>query len=177
MEDHYKLRRDGDASHWLLSRAFQRGTRFAHTISPLSTLLNPDSLTPFGGKVLQGTADLQHLDVSHHTKLLLHHQRAWPQLHLPKFHHLTFDDLIMGFWKWPEHTSTSPLGLHLGIYKLLAKDANCSKSRNKVSNKTAATSAKPKPPEHDGKNVLQLIHQLLKMAIQHCHTYDWWRTI
>jgi len=33
------------------------------------------------------------------------------------------------------------------------------------------------PPEHDGKNVLRLIHQLLSMAVQHCHTYDRWRTM
>ncbi len=148
-----------------------------YTIPPLSTLLNPDSLTPFGRQVLQGTADLQQLDVSHHTKLLLHHQRAWPQSHLPRFHNLTFDDMLTGFRKWPERTSTSPSGRHLGIYKSLAKDTNRSKSRQKASTKTAVTTTKPKLPEHDGKNVLQLIHQLLNMAIQHCHTYDRWRTI
>jgi len=54
-----------------------------YTVPPLSTLLQPDSLTTFGQQVLNGTADLQSLDVSHHTKLLLCHQKAWPQTHLP----------------------------------------------------------------------------------------------
>jgi len=71
--------------------------------TPLSTLLNPDSLTPFGHQVLTGTADIENLEVSHHTKLLLRHQCAWPQSHLPHFHNLTFEDMIAGFCKWPAH--------------------------------------------------------------------------
>jgi len=54
-----------------------------YTIPPLSTVLNYDSLTKFGQQVLNGTADLQSLEVTHHTKLLLHHQCTWPQHHLP----------------------------------------------------------------------------------------------
>jgi len=76
---------------------FKEAHGLPYTTDPLSTLLYPDSLTPFGRQVLQGTADLQRIDVAHHTKLLLHHQRAWPQSHLPKFHNLTFDDMITGF--------------------------------------------------------------------------------
>jgi len=81
-----------------------------YTIPPLSALLDPDSLMPFGQNVLHGTADLQQLDVSHHTKLLLQHQQAWPQSHLPQFHNLAFDDMIVSFCKWTECTSTSPSG-------------------------------------------------------------------
>jgi len=39
------------------------------------------------------------------------------------------------------------------------------------------TGKQAKQSEFDGKNVLNLIHQLLHMAVQHCHTYDRWRTI
>jgi len=106
---------------------FQQAHGSPYTVPPLSSLLNYDILTPFGKLILDGTVDIQGLDVSHHTKLLLQHQQAWPQSHLPKFHNLTFEDMIAGFQKWPEHTSTSPLGQHLGIYKSLAKDANQSK--------------------------------------------------
>jgi len=88
-----------------------------YTVPPLYTLLNPNSLTPFGQQVLKGTPDIQSLNVSHHAKLLLRHQQAWPQQHLPRFHNLTFDDMVAGFQKWPEWTSTSPSGRHLGIYK------------------------------------------------------------
>jgi len=146
-----------------------------YTIPPLSELLKPDSLTPFGRKVLNGTADLQQLEISHHTKLLLQHQWAWSQSHLPRFHNLAFDDMIAGFWKWKERTFTSPSGRHLGIYKSLIKDTH--KLKSKQPKKTKSATTKPLPPEYDGKHVLQLIHQLLSMAIQHCHTYDRWRTI
>jgi len=80
----------------------------SYTVLPLSTLLNPDSLMPFGQQVLNDTADIPSLEVSHHTKLLLQHQKAWKQQHLPCFHTLTFDNMIAGFRKWLEQTSTSP---------------------------------------------------------------------
>ncbi len=146
-----------------------------YTIPPLSDLLKPDSLTPFGRQVLNGTADLPRLTISYHTKLLLQHQQAWQQSHLPRFHDITFDDMIAGFRKWTERTSTSPSGRHLGIYKSLIKDAN--KKKPKQTKKTNKATTKQQPPEYNGKHVLQLIHQLISMAIQHCHTYDRWRTI
>jgi len=75
-----------------------------YTVPPLSTLLQPNSLTTFGQQVLNGTADIPSLNVSHHTKLLLCHQQAWPQTHLPQFHNLTFADMIARFQKgWREH--------------------------------------------------------------------------
>jgi len=40
-------------------------------VPPLSELLGTDSLTTFGEQLLQGTADLDTLQVSLHTKLLL----------------------------------------------------------------------------------------------------------
>jgi len=127
--------------------------------------------------VLEGTADLQNIDVSHHTKLLLQHQKAWQQPHLPRFHNLTLDHMIDGFRRWPERTSTSPSGRHLGIYKSLAKDANRTKRKSSRPKALHPTGAHNKKPEFDGKNVLQLIHQLLHMAVQHCHMYDRWCTI
>jgi len=44
-------------------------------------------------------------------------------------------------------------------------------------NSEPQSKATPKQPEHNGKNMLKLIHQLLCMAVQHCHTYERWRTI
>jgi len=35
---------------------------------------------------------------------------------------LTFDELIMGFKKWPEHTATSLSGCDLRTYKSMIKD-------------------------------------------------------
>jgi len=68
-----------------------------YTVPLLSILLSPHSITPYGRQVLDGTADIQNLDVSHHTKTLLRHQKAWPQSHLPRFHDLTYNSMVMGF--------------------------------------------------------------------------------
>jgi hypothetical protein len=35
--------------------------------------------------------------------------------------YLPFDDMVHGFSKWREKTSTSPSGKHLGIYRILIK--------------------------------------------------------
>jgi len=148
-----------------------------YTVPPLSTLLNPDSLTPFGQQVLNGAVDFPSLEVSHHTKLLLQHQKAWQNQHLPCFHTLTFKDMITGFRKWPEWTSTSPSGQHLGIYKSLSKDTNRKQRHQKPTPQEPTEHPKSKPPIHNEKNVLQLIHQLIYMAVQHCHTFDRWQMI
>jgi len=114
-----------------------------YTVPPLSTMLNPDSIT--------GTVHLQSLEVSHHTKLLLMHQKAWNQQHLPHFHNLTFDDMVAGFRKWPEWTSTSPSGRHLGIYKSLSKDANRSQRWKQKVSRTPKPPQQSQMPGHDGK--------------------------
>jgi len=54
---------------------FQEAHGSPYTIPLLSTLLTPDSLMPFGKQVLDRTADIQSLEVTHHTKLLLQHQK------------------------------------------------------------------------------------------------------
>jgi len=126
------------------------------SIPPLSTLLGHNSLTMFGCQVLDGTADLQNLDVSHHTKLLLQHQKAWPQSHLPHFHNLTFDNMIEGFWKWLECTSTSLSGWHLGIYKSLAKDANHTQCKQCWSLQPQPTGTQQKSPNSMAKKFLNL---------------------
>jgi len=50
---------------------FKQAHGSPYTVPPLSTLLNYDSLTPFGKQISQGTANLQDIEISHHAKLLL----------------------------------------------------------------------------------------------------------
>ncbi len=158
---------------------FQQAQGSPYTVPPLSTLLNYDSLTPFGSQVLHGTADLNALDVSHHTKLLLQHQKMTLPSRRQRFHNMPFEAMLDGFRKWPERTSTSPSGRHLGIYKSLAKDANKKQSKKKPNSTTnrTQTNQTPKAPKHNGAHVLQIIHQLLVMAVNHCHTMERWTTI
>jgi len=42
---------------------------------------------------------------------------------------------------------------------------------------TTNPSKKQKTPEYNGTHVLCIIHQLLTMVVQHCHTFDRWTTI
>jgi len=81
-----------------------------YMIPPLAPLLNYDSLMPFGPQIMQGTANLNKLQISHHTKLLLQHQSTWIPATYPRFHTLPFEAVLKGFHKWPECTSTSPSG-------------------------------------------------------------------
>jgi len=82
------------AMHTQCQQHFRQAHRSPYTVLPLSDLLGTNSLTKFGDALLQGTANLDTLQVSPHTKLLLqHHQHKYPKYkdtHLP----LWFKDLM-----------------------------------------------------------------------------------
>jgi len=81
-----------------------------YTVSPLAKLLGYNGLTNFGKQVLHGTAPLNDLPINHHTKLLLTHQQYCMPLHQPIYQEMPYDQLMQGFCKWKEHTSTSLSG-------------------------------------------------------------------
>jgi len=78
--------------------------------------------------------------------------------------------LIQGFKKWPEQTTTSPLGRHLGIYKSLAKHFPLPKDDSN-------TTPKDNHPLQSRNNVLKLLIWMMQLAITHTHTYDRWKMI
>jgi len=95
---------------------------------------------------------------------------------------MPYEQLMHGFWKWKECTSTSPSGHHLGIYKALLKDEYWQKSKNGQSSKqqshsldtnTACTSQKLV----SGTDVMHMIHKMLVLAVWHCHMYKRWTKI
>jgi len=122
------------------------------TVPPLPTLLKYDGLTPFGTEVLQGTADLESLDINQSTQLLFQHQKSCTPDNIPCFQKMPYNELMQGFQKWKEHTTTSPSGWHLELYKALLKDDHCPKK--KKTNPTAKSppqqrlSAQPQPLKH-----------------------------
>jgi len=158
------------------------GTPF--TVPPLTNLLKYDGLTPFGSAVIQGTADLDDLNINHSTRLLLKHQKSCTPANIPRFKEMPYDALMQGICKWKERTTTSPSGWHLGIYKALLKDDHQPKKK-----KTNPTAWNPHPPttttttppttnpERNGSDVMQMIHKLLVMAVHHCHTFERWTKI
>ena len=92
------------------------GTPF--TIEPLKSLVGDTGFSEFCDQLLNGTIDLESLDIPNHTKLFLkhlHHKVA----EAPSEDELTHEGVMKGFLAWPECTSTSPEGGHLGLYKSL----------------------------------------------------------
>jgi len=98
---------------------------------------------------------------------------------------MPYNDMMQGFRKWKERTTTSPSRRHLGIYKALLKDNTKTKTKNEQINKTHPTMQPPhatgtessQPPEWNGSDIVQLIHKLLVMAVRHCHTFQQWQII
>jgi len=157
------------AMHTQCQNHFQQAHGSSYTVPPLTDLLGTDSLTKFGEQLLQGTANLDVLQVSMHTKLLLNqHGRKYPKYkstHLP----LRFEELMQGIWKWLERMSTSPSGCHLGTYKSLLKDFPPPKQKHKPNKQTKQPVDNAQPYRI---NVMEAIFQMLCMAIKHTHTFD-----
>jgi len=90
------------AMHTQCQTHFKQAHRSPYTVPPLTDLLGTDSLTDFRDQLLHGTANLDTLQVSKHTKLLLQqHQCKYPKYkdtQLP----MRFEELMQGFRKWPE---------------------------------------------------------------------------
>ncbi len=150
---------------------FSKSFGTPYTVPPLSNLLDYDGITQFGQTVLNGTADLSLLNLNHHTKLLLQHQKYCTPANILKYQELPYNSLMQGFHKWKERTTTSPSGRHLGIYKALLKDDHHNKKKNtqqklaKQITTTTSTNNSTTPPDQNGSDVMHMIHQLLTLAI------------
>jgi len=91
------------------------GTPF--TTPALSDLLGFDGLTPLRDLITKGDPIPSNIPLNPATWLLLKHQQS---LLLPNGsveHPIDFDLLMKGFKNWPECTTTSPSGRHLGYSK------------------------------------------------------------
>jgi len=145
------------------------GTIF--TVEPLRTLINDECTSEYAQKVLDGTANIEDLPVDEYTKTLLLHLKTKvlpnEKTRLP----LDPDAVTQGFKLWPERTSTSPSGRHLGIYKALSKHFPPPKDK---SNKHQTPIS---DPLQSGNDVLKLIIMMMDLAVTHTHTYDRWKTI
>jgi len=102
-----------------------RGTPY--TVPPLTEVLTPDGLSNFGDRIMAGEPIPQELPVMDATRLLLQHQHSLLPPTVTMTKPLEFEALMAGFKKWPERTTTSPSGRHLGIYKSLLKDRHTEK--------------------------------------------------
>jgi len=135
-----------------------------YTMSPLRDLLQYDGLTEFGDQVFNGNLP-QDLEIDPTTCLLLEHQQSLLKPDEETNIALTFEELMVGFKKWPERTATSPSGWHLGIYKSMLKDL------------PAKDNDKANPPKLRGLQVMHSIFAMLQLAVKHTHTFQRWQVI
>ena len=121
-----KLINERNAHH--LNQA--QGTHF--TIKQLLSLIGQDSFTSFSQELLDGTADLDNINVSPLIKQYLTNLRSNDTTLAKQTGIIPLEDFKAGYKKWHERTTTSPSGRYLGHYHaLLAPDGNdYSESKN-----------------------------------------------
>ena len=139
------------------------GTPF--TVEPLRSLIGETATNNFCDQILNGTINLDGLDIEEATKALLRNlvkNDDYEQID----QHISDDDLISGYKKWNENTSTSPSGCHLGHEKALLKRIREQEIEGEVSET---------PPLY--KRVFQITAQKLNWAIQHGYVYERWKKV
>jgi len=149
---------------------FSQAHETVFTQEPLQSLINNECSSEYAQQILAGTAPIDNLNVNKYTKVLLHHLKSKTTPDEPTLLPLDPKALIQGFKKWPEHTSTSPSGRHLGIYKSLAKHFPPPKDETK-------DQPEDTHPIKSGNDILKLLIWMMELAVTHTHTYDQWKTI
>jgi len=141
------------------------------TSEPLSRLLQYDGLTPFGNIIFKGNTDLHSLPLDEPTRTLLEHLNNKLPSDTPRTHPIDYQLLLNGIKKWPEKTTTSPSGRHLGIYKSLQRHVVDKPKTDKKTN--------PPPPQRlqQGRDILYLIFDIMTLALRHNHTLERWKTV
>ncbi len=86
---------------------------------------------------------------------------------------LDYDTLLNGIKKWPECTTTSLSGRHLGIYKALGKHV----IEKKQNNKEHELPDTDQDIIKEGHDVLYLIFDLMTLALRHAYPLKRWRKV
>jgi len=149
---------------------FARAQGSPFTIDPLARMVQYDGVTPFGNLIFRGKVDLDALPVDAATRAVLKHLSDKLPLQTDHLHPINYDELQNGIKKWPEKTTTSPSGRHLGIYKSLQRHVLEKKNENQPSST---------PPEGltQGRDVLFLIFDVMSLALKHTYTLERWKTV
>jgi len=151
---------------------FARAEGSPFTQEPLGRLLQYDGLTSFGNRVTDGRL----LSTTHQfdkpTKAILEnlHRKTPDDTQSTTLDH---EKLLEGIKKWPERTTTSPSGRHLGIYKTLGKHLIPTKKTNAPPKSTPENLG----PLKQGRDVLYLIFDIMAIALKHAYPLQRWRTV
>jgi len=154
------------------SAHFARADGSPFTKDPLDRLLQYDGLTSFGDRVMDGRelGTLHHFDEPT-TAILQNLRRKIP--HDQPTATLDYDQLLTGIKKWPERTTTSPSGRHLGIYKTLGKHL----VRKKQSNELEPSADNETGPLKQGRDILYLVFDIMALALKHAYPLQRWRQV
>ncbi len=98
-------------------RHFSKAQGTPFMTEPLGQLLAYDGLTPYGNKISQGWPQFDRHHFDEPTQAILVHLKQKVQQGQDIIHTLNYEGLMDGIKIWPERTTTSPSGRHLGIYK------------------------------------------------------------
>jgi len=141
------------------------GTPF--TVALLRELINDECTSEYAQQILNGTANINDLPIDEYTKDLLTQLKTKISPTENPTLPLDTEALIKGFKVWPERTSTSPSGRHLGIYKSLAKHFPPPKDKTKEE-----IDLTPPDPLQSSNNILKLIIMMMELAVAHTHTFE-----
>jgi len=151
---------------------FARAEGSPFTQEPLGRLLKYDGLTPFGNRVTNGRPVNTLHQFDKPTKAILENlRRKTPADSQPTT--LDHETLLEGIKKWPERTTTSPSGRHLGIYKTLGKHLVPTKKSDAPLENTPENVG----PLKQGRDVLYMIFDIMAVALKHAYPLQRWRTV
>lgn len=151
---------------------FQQAHGTPFTIPPLSSALHYTAASGHQTmSILQGTYNMQQLDESTQQILTRLSQIYTTNLEYPQLSStISLSDMIGKLKKWPETTTTSPSGLHLGHYKALIKKVvpplDCDEEIKQFYNEVHVKQQK----------ILDAHLQLLNYALSKGFTFSRWQT-
>jgi len=140
------------------------------TQEPLSPLLQYNGLTKYGDIIFKGQPLTTHHQFDKPTSAILTHLQSKIPLEVLRTHMLNYKTLLQGTKKWPEQTTTSPSGCHLGIHKSLGKHV--------IKKKKAKETVEETPPTQDrteqGRDILYMIFDIMSIALANAYPLEQW---
>ena len=136
-----------------------QGTPF--TISPLNVEVDFGATTEACETILSG--DYEAHDIDELTTLVIKHFHSLSRKDfLPPS--ITEKAMLDKYKVWPESTTTSPSGRHLGHYRAL------------LPNLPTAT-RKEKETDNNWRDLATMHHSLIDYSLRHCHSFDRWKKV
>jgi len=152
---------------------FARAEGSPFTRAPLNYLLQYDDLISFGDRISNSKSNSTIHNFNEPTKAILQNLRRKLPDTPDNDGTLDYTKMIDGIRKWPERTTTSPSGRHLGIYKSLSKHID----EKKDNPSQTSTDDNTQSGVRDGHAVLFLIFDIMQLALNHAYPLHRWRRV